>query len=90
MFISPSLTSVKVLIIASGILATIPAKIRSDMPFPMPWSDITSPSHMTATAPVVSVTATSAISIQLPVNIPRFLSQPVIPTAWISAKIIVP
>ena len=47
MFISPILKSDQVLIMASGSLATIPANIKSEMPLPIPWSEISSPSHMT-------------------------------------------
>ena len=40
---------------AAGKLTTIPAKMMSDMPLPMPRSVICSPSHMMNAVPVVSV-----------------------------------
>ena len=40
---------------ASGSPTTMPAKISSDMPLPMPRSVICSPSHMMNIVPVVSV-----------------------------------
>ena len=40
---------------AFGILATMPAKMMSDMPFPMPCSVICSPSHMRNDVPAQSV-----------------------------------
>ncbi len=41
---------------ASGISVTIPAKIISEMPLPIPRSVICSPSHMMKAVPVVSET----------------------------------
>ena len=41
--------------IASGSFTTMPAKMISDMPLPMPRSVICSPSHMMNIVPVVSV-----------------------------------
>ncbi len=41
---------------ASGIEATMPAKMMSEMPLPMPRSVICSPSHMMNAVPVVSET----------------------------------
>ena len=40
---------------AVGRPTTIPAKMISDMPLPMPRSVICSPSHITSVVPVVSV-----------------------------------
>ena len=39
---------------ASGMSATMPAKMMSEMPLPMPRSVICSPSHMMKAVPVVS------------------------------------
>ena len=44
-----------VAITARGKLTTMPAKMISDMPLPMPRSVICSPSHMMNIVPVVSV-----------------------------------
>ena len=41
---------------ASGMSATMPAKMISEMPLPMPRSVICSPSHMMNAVPVVSET----------------------------------
>ena len=40
---------------ATGRLTTMPAKMSSDMPLPMPRSVICSPSHMMNMVPVISV-----------------------------------
>ena len=40
---------------AEGSRTTIPAKMISEMPLPMPFSEICSPSHMMSAVPVVSV-----------------------------------
>jgi hypothetical protein len=47
--------SLKVLITASGPLQTIPAKMIRDIPFPIPFSVIVSPSHMMKDVPAVNV-----------------------------------
>ena len=44
---------------ASGIAATMPAKMISDEPLPMPESVISSPSHMMTVVPVVIVSTVS-------------------------------
>src|SRR5215467_14186806 len=44
---------------ASGIAATMPAKMISDEPLPIPESVISSPSHMMTTVPVVMVSTVS-------------------------------
>ncbi len=41
---------------ADGSRSTMPAKMSSDMPLPMPRSVICSPSHMMNIVPVISVT----------------------------------
>ena len=45
--------------IASGIAATMPAKMIIDEPLPMPLSVMSSPSHMMTAVPVVSVSTVS-------------------------------
>ena len=45
----------------SGRLVRIEAKMRIEMPLPMPRFVICSPSHMRSTVPVVSVTTISVI-----------------------------
>ena len=40
---------------AEGRRTTMPAKMISEMPLPMPFSEICSPSHMISAVPVVSV-----------------------------------
>ena len=45
----------QVLKAATGSLATMPAKMMSEMPLPMPRSVICSPSHMRKQVPVVMV-----------------------------------
>ena len=40
---------------ACGILATIPTKINSEIPLPIPLSVIFSPNHIAKTVPVVSI-----------------------------------
>ena len=71
---------------ASGTRATMPAKIRREMPLPMPWSDSSSPIHITAIEPAVSVVTTSKASKKLPEKIPRLPSHAVIPTPCTTAK----
>ena len=53
---SPVLPNCNVLTKAPGKLATIPAVIINEIPFPKPWSDIFSPNHITNTVPVTRVT----------------------------------
>ena len=47
-----------------GKLTTMPAKMMSEMPLPMPRSEICSPSHMTKTVPVVRVSTVSSLKPQ--------------------------
>ena len=75
----------------------MPAKMISEMPLPMPFSEICSPSHMISAVPVVSViivsrrkpqpgSGTSATPLPL-----RMLSSPTaMPNDWISDSAIVP
>ena len=49
---------------ARGKLTTIPEKMISDMPLPMPRSVICSPSHMTKHVPVVSVSTVISRKLQ--------------------------
>ena len=44
---------------AEGSRTTMPAKMMSEMPLPIPFSDICSPSHMMRAVPVVSVSIVS-------------------------------
>ena len=53
-----------VAITALGKLTTIPAKMMSDMPLPMPRSVICSPSHMMNMVPVVSVSMAPSRKLQ--------------------------
>ena len=48
----------KICPIDEGTPAIIPAKISKEIPFPIPFSDIISPSHIKNTAPAVTVTNT--------------------------------
>ena len=52
---SPACINLTVLIMALGNRATIPAKIMSDIPFPIPLSVICSPNHMIKAVPDVRV-----------------------------------
>ena len=52
---SPSFMNWKVVVSAEGRLATMPAKMMSEMPLPMPRSVTCSPSHMMKAVPAVSV-----------------------------------
>jgi hypothetical protein len=45
---------------ALGSVTTMPAKMMSDIPLPMPRSVICSPSHMMNIVPVVSVSTVSS------------------------------
>ena len=47
--------------IACGTLAMIPAKMRSDIPFPTCFSEMSSPSHMRNTVPAVTVTMSMSV-----------------------------
>ena len=55
MLISSCWISLKLLAIAAGILATIPAKMISEIPLPTPRSVICSPSHIIKAVPAVRV-----------------------------------
>ncbi len=52
---SPTCTCLKVLPMANGILAIIPANMINEIPFPIPLSVICSPSHIMKAVPAVSV-----------------------------------
>jgi hypothetical protein len=54
-FISPVDISRKVFMMAAGMPATMPAKMISEIPLPIPRSVICSPSHMMNAVPAVSV-----------------------------------
>ena len=45
---------------AEGRRTTMPAKMISEMPLPMPFSEICSPSHMISAVPAVSVIMVSS------------------------------
>jgi len=51
----PTRSARNVLIRSAGNRATMPMKMMSEMPFPIPRSVICSPSHMMRTVPVVWV-----------------------------------
>ncbi|CFV95710.1 Uncharacterised protein [Bordetella pertussis] len=77
---------------AEGKPATIPAKIRIEMPLPSPRSVICSPSHMTNMVPVTSVTTVVKRN-----NMPGSMTSPgwdssatEMPTACTSASTTVP
>ena len=55
---------------AVGKSATMPAKMISEMPLPMPRSVICSPSHMTNAVPVVSVRIAMRTNPSLPASDP--------------------
>ena len=52
----PVMLSMSRALVASGMRATMPAMMMSEIPFPMPYSSICSPSHMRKTVPTVMVT----------------------------------
>jgi hypothetical protein len=49
---------------ACGMRATMPAKMMSEMPLPMPFSVMRSPSHMMNAVPAVSVTMVRKTKLQ--------------------------
>ena len=76
---------------------TMPAKMMSEMPLPMPRSLICSPSHMTKAVPVVSVITVSARKPQpgwgtsgAPPGADIFSSQMAMPVPWMSEITTVP
>ena len=83
--------------IAEGRRTTIPAKMMSEIPFPMPRSVICSPSHMMKIVPVVSVRTVSSrkphpgcgISFAPP-GVTCFSSHSAMPVAWMKERSTVP
>ncbi len=63
-FMSPVLRPEIMLMRPLGKSTTMPAKMMSEMPLPMPRSEICSPSHMTKTVPVVRVRRVSRMKPQ--------------------------
>ena len=63
----PALTRVRVAEIALGSLATMPANMMREMPLPMPFSVICSPSHMRNEVPAVRVSMVMSLKPQPPV-----------------------
>ncbi len=83
--------------IASGPRQTMPAKMISEMPLPIPFSVICSPSHMINAVPAVKVITVISrnaqpvlITIDAPVG-PAIFSRPIeIPKPWIRLRTTVP
>ena len=89
---APCLPSCRVPKSAAGNSAIIPAKIRSDIPFPKPLEVICSPNHIKKIVPPTNV-ITAEILKNRPgsVTTPEAPSNPTaIPHAWIVAKKTVP
>ena len=60
------------------------------MPLPIPWSESSSPSHITAREPAVRVVTIMKASPRVPENIPWLPIHAVMPTACTTAKTIEP
>ena len=95
--ISPAARSRKVLMIASGPRQTIPAKMISEIPLPIPFSVICSPSHMMKAVPAVSVITVISLNAQpvlitmdVPVGPAMFSSPMAIPNPWMRLSNTVP
>ena len=70
-----------------GIRPTIPAKITSEMPLPIPYSVMSSPNHISITVPAVSVIMISTMPSQLRLErTPCRLKTNVRPQAWSSPR----
>ncbi len=83
--------------IAEGRRTTIPAKMMSEIPLPMPLSVICSPSHMMKIVPVVSVRTVSSRKLQppcgmrwAPPGVTCFSSHSAMPVAWMKERSTVP
>ena len=83
--------------IARGRLATIPAKMMSEMPLPIPRSVICSPSHMMKIVPVVRVRIVISRKAHpgcgtsgTPPGATCFSSHRAMPLAWMNARRTVP
>ncbi len=83
--------------IARGRLATMPAKMISEMPFPIPRSVICSPSHMMKIVPVVRVRTVMRRNAHpgcgtsgAPPGATCFSSHSAIPVAWMNESRTVP
>ena len=64
----PACRSPKVFPIPAGILEDIPMKIIMDIPFPIPFSVISSPNHIRNAVPAVNVRTTVIMSSALDDN----------------------
>ena len=80
-----------------GKLTTMPAKMMSEMPLPMPRSEICSPSHMTKTVPVVRVRTVRSLkpqpglsTIGAPAGVRMASRKMAMPKAWMRQMPIVP
>ena len=80
-----------------GKSTTIPAKMISEMPLPMPRSEICSPSHMTKTVPVVMVRMVRSLkpspglgTMGAPPGLFSASRKMAMPKAWIRQMAIVP
>ena len=82
--IAPSWRLVHRLLIPLGILATMPAKIISEIPFPIPLSLICSPSHMRKAVPAVSTSIITMTENTLSSTMASLNSPMVSPTACIN------
>ena len=81
---APSLICVITPLTADGSLATIPPKIIIEIPFPMPYSLICSPSHIRNAVPAVR-TMMMVIMLKALLSTIALLNRPIVrPTAWIS------
>ena len=95
--ISPVDTSRKVLITPSGPRQTMPAKMMSEMPLPIPRSVICSPSHMMKAVPAVSVMTVmrrkpqpGIMTMEAPVGPAMFSRPTAIPKPWMRERSTVP
>ena len=82
---------------APGRPTTMPAKMISEMPLPIPLSEICSPSHMMKAVPVVRVRMVMSrkprpgwTTTWGPPELPRFSSQNEIPSDWTTLRTTVP
>ena len=95
--ISPVDTNRKVLPMAVGMRATMPAKMIREIPFPIPFSVICSPSHMIKAVPAVRVKTVinrnphpGTITTGAPPGELMLSSPTLIPNPWITLSNTVP
>jgi hypothetical protein len=87
----PAPSAWKMLYVPTGTPATIPAKMISEMPLPMPFSLIFSPSHIRNVEPAVSDTMMLRYVNRLGlVSTPQLLARVVTPMPWMTARTTVP